>query len=160
MTRPTIRPMTAAEQQAYAATVADGYFRQRFEFGNEPEHVARAHTAEAMDRLWPGGRPAPGNYVFAAEVDGVVVGSLWLAEQSPGGPEDQGWIYDVQVVPDQRGKGYGRALVQAAEAKAGEFGCTALGLNVFGGNEIAISLYQSLGFQATSIQMAKQLVTD
>lgn len=105
MTRPTIRPMTAAEQQAYAATVADGYFRQRFEFGNEPEHVARAHTAEAMDRLWPGGRPAPGNYVFAAEVDGVVVGSLWLAEQSPGGPEDQGWIYDVQVVPDQRGKG-------------------------------------------------------
>lgn len=160
MTRLTIRPMTAAEQQAYAATVAEESVRQRVEFGGEPEHVARKHTAEAMERLWTGGRPAPGNHVFAAEVDGVVVGSLWLAEQSPGGPERQGWIYDVQVAPDQRGKGYGRALVRAAETKAAEFGCTALGLNVFGGNDAAISLYQSLGFQPTSLQMAKPLVTD
>jgi GNAT superfamily N-acetyltransferase len=157
VTRLTIRPMTGAEQQAYATTVADGYFRQRIEFGGEPEHVARAHTADAMDRLWPRGRPAPGNHVFAAEVDGVVVGSLWLAEQSPGGPEGQGWIYDVQVVPEERGNGYGRALVQVAETKAAELGCSALGLNVFGGNDVAISLYQSLGFQPTSLQMSKPL---
>jgi ribosomal protein S18 acetylase RimI-like enzyme len=61
------------------------------------------------------------------------------------------------VVPEERGNGYGRALVQVAETKAAELGCSALGLNVFGGNDVAISLYQSLGFQPTSLQMSKPL---
>lgn len=154
----TIRPMTAAEQHAYAAKVAEAYIDQRVEFGGEPEQVATAHAAEAMGRLWPEGRPAAGNHVFAAEVEGEVVGWLWLAEQSQGGPEGQGWIYDVQIDPEHRGQGYGRALVSAAEDKAREFGCSTLGLNVFGRNDTAISLYQSMGFQTSSLQLSKPLV--
>jgi ribosomal protein S18 acetylase RimI-like enzyme len=47
--------------------------------------------------------------------------------------------------------------MEAAEQQAREFGCTTLGLNVFGGNEVAIKLYESLGYRTTSHQMSKQL---
>jgi ribosomal protein S18 acetylase RimI-like enzyme len=47
--------------------------------------------------------------------------------------------------------------MQAAERLACEYGCSSLALNVFGGNEVAIKLYESLGYRTTSQQMTKQL---
>jgi len=152
-----IRPMTPAEIDAYVDHVALGYFQQRIEYGSEPPEVAERHTAEAMERFFPHRRPAEGQHLFAAEVAGEVVGSLWLAEQARGGPDGQGWVYDVEIDPAYRGKGYGRALMEVAERQAREYGCSSLGLNVFGGNEVAIRLYQSLGYRTTSQQMNKRL---
>jgi ribosomal protein S18 acetylase RimI-like enzyme len=47
--------------------------------------------------------------------------------------------------------------MEVAERQAREYGCSSLGLNVFGGNEVAIRLYQSLGYRTTSQQMNKRL---
>lgn len=157
MTALTVRPMTEAEQEAYRDKVAQGYVRQRVEFGGESEDVAAVHARESMERLWPGGRPAAGQHLYAAEVDGQLVGTLWLSETTPDGTPGNGWIYDVEIDDEHRGKGYGRDLICAAEELATELGCTTLGLNVFGGNEVAISLYQSLGFRPSSLQMSKPL---
>ena len=157
MTALVIRPMTPAEIDAYVDQVASGYVRQRVEFAGEAQEVAERHAADAVQRFFPDRRPASGQHVYAAEVAGEVIGSLWVAEQSRGGPERQGWVYDIQIDPPHRGRGHGRALMEAAERQALEFGCTSLGLNVFGGNEIAIKLYESLGYSTTSLQMSKQL---
>jgi ribosomal protein S18 acetylase RimI-like enzyme len=66
------------------------------------------------------------------------------------------WIYDIQVVPNQRGRGHGRALLEAAESEAQRRGGHSIGLNVFGGNDVALGLYESSGYQVASIQMRKR----
>lgn len=157
MTTLAIRPMTPAEIDGYVDHVARGYFQQRVEYGGEPVEVAQRHTADALARFFPDRRPAQGQHLFTAEVAGEVVGSLWLAEQARDGPDGQGWVYDIEIDPAYRGRGYGRALMEVAERQAREFGCSSLGLNVFGGNEAAIGMYEALGYRTTSQQMSKRL---
>jgi ribosomal protein S18 acetylase RimI-like enzyme len=47
--------------------------------------------------------------------------------------------------------------MQAFEALARERGAAYLSLNVFGGNDIARSLYRSLGYVEESLHMGKRL---
>lgn len=58
---------------------------------------------------------------------------------------------------EHRGAGYGRAIMLAAEDYARERSIDEVRLNVFGGNSIARSLYRSLGFLESTVQMAKRL---
>jgi ribosomal protein S18 acetylase RimI-like enzyme len=82
--------------------------------------------------------------VLAAEnAAGAVVGRVWVALQWPG---KIGAICQIEVVAEQRGKGYGRALLRAAEEATAAEGVEAIGLNVFGENTVARSLYASSGY--------------
>jgi ribosomal protein S18 acetylase RimI-like enzyme len=153
----TLRPMTDAEVASYGKGQEDGYARQMVEFGGMTEADAAAKASADMDRYWPDGRPAEGHHLFAAEVDGEVVGRLWLSVRSPDDVAGQGWIFDIEVDRTHRGKGLGRALMLAAFDQAKALGCTSLKLNVFGGNDVAIRLYQSLGFRTAQMQMTKLL---
>jgi GNAT superfamily N-acetyltransferase len=55
-------------------------------------------------------------------------------------------IHDLAVVPEHRGKGIGRALLNAAEAQARRRGCGKLTLEVQDANQRARALYASFGF--------------
>lgn len=55
-------------------------------------------------------------------------------------------IHDLAVLPEFRGRGVGRALLAAAEARARQLGCCKLTLEVREGNQRARSLYASVGF--------------
>ena len=81
---------------------------------------------------------------------------LWLATRSPNGAQ-AGWIYDVEVDEAHRGKGYGREIMLLAERECRRRGLTSLRLNVFGPNTVAQRLYESLGYEITSQNMAKRL---
>jgi ribosomal protein S18 acetylase RimI-like enzyme len=56
-----------------------------------------------------------------------------------------------------RGLGHGRQAMLLAEELARSEGASTIGLNVFGHNQVARSLYSSLGFRETSVQMRKDL---
>lgn len=56
-------------------------------------------------------------------------------------------IHDVAVVPEMRGKGIGKALFSAVEKESVRRGCCKMTLEVLSGNERAMRVYQSLGFQ-------------
>jgi ribosomal protein S18 acetylase RimI-like enzyme len=86
---------------------------------------------------------------------GEPVGTVWVALDRP--LRGVAWIYDIAINPEHRGKGYGRALLQAAERESAKQGAKAIGLNVFGTNTIARSLYESSGYQVTATQMRKEL---
>jgi ribosomal protein S18 acetylase RimI-like enzyme len=87
--------------------------------------------------------------------NGEQVGQVWIALNRPG--PGSAWIFDIEISPGHRGRGYGRALLQAAEEQARQHGASAIGLNVFGANTVARNLYESSGYQATSLVMRKPL---
>jgi ribosomal protein S18 acetylase RimI-like enzyme len=60
-------------------------------------------------------------------------------------------IHDLAVVPGQRGRGIGRALLDAAEEHARERGCCKLTLEVQEANAPARGLYRSFGFREYTI---------
>lgn len=62
---------------------------------------------------------------------------------------DGGAIQNVGIVPEHRGLGLGRALVQVALRGFQASGLTHVSLEVTAANEPAVTLYQSLGFRVT-----------
>jgi ribosomal protein S18 acetylase RimI-like enzyme len=60
------------------------------------------------------------------------------------------WLEDLFVDPEARGSGLGRALVEAAFARARERGCARVDLDVNEANPEALALYESLGFESWS----------
>ena len=57
------------------------------------------------------------------------------------------WLEDVFVEEHARGSGLGRALAEAALARARERGCARIDLDVNEANQAALALYESLGFE-------------
>src|SRR5487761_2418434 len=151
-----LRPMTDAEFALFRTRAVRDYAADKIkadEWAPEgSEGLAEAHT----DQLLPEGTRTPGMLLLMAETeqDGPV-GYAWLALA---GPEvDRAWIYDIAIDEEQRGKGYGRALLNGLKQAAIARGCSSIGLNVFAGNDIARRLYERAGFRLTSIHMAKPL---
>lgn len=151
-----LRPMTAEEYPEFLRRSLEGYVAQQVELGGIPPERAQADGERSFAELLPDGLATPGHWLNVGEVDGARVGLLWVALRTGPGPA-LAWVYDVEVDEAHRGKGYGRALMLAAEVLAREVGAERLGLNVFGGNTVARGLYESLGYATQSVQMYKRL---
>ena len=63
--------------------------------------------------------------------------------------KDYGEIISIYFLPAYMGKGYGRALLQAALDKLAEMGCTDILLWVLAENERAKKFYEKNGFSAS-----------
>ena len=63
-------------------------------------------------------------------------------------------IHDLAVIPDARGKGIGKRLLDAVEEKAKELGCAKLTLEVLEENP-AKRLYERFGFEVDYLFMNK-----
>lgn len=129
----------------YAGELAStGYFK-------DPDAMA----AEQFRQLLPEGLATPGHHIYHIRNENdVPVGVIWIGER----PEVRmGFIYSLDVMPEHRRRGYARGGMLAAEEEVQRLGLTSLGLNVFGQNAPAISLYQSLGYRVTNFNMKKDL---
>jgi len=69
----------------------------------------------------------------------------------------QGWIMDIVVLPEWRGKGAGRVLLEAAEDYCREHGVSYLGLAVSSHNVKAHRLYEKFGFAEERKLLVKRL---
>jgi ribosomal protein S18 acetylase RimI-like enzyme len=131
----TMRPMTRAEWDEWMPRQMAGY----------AEHIAASGVMSAADawakakadtaRSFQAGYATPGQLVFRL----------------------MAWVYNIEVDPAFRGRGFGRAAMILAEQEARSRGMTSLGLNVHGQNMVARSLYDSLGYDVTAMQMKKPL---
>ncbi len=86
----------------------------------------------------------PGAFAFSSH-DGFV-----LARAAGGEAE----ILTLAVAPPARGRGLGRALLQAAIAKAKALGAETLFLEVGADNPAALALYAGLGFAKVGMRKA------
>ena len=91
-----------------------------------------------------------GNEFYVANVgeDEGIAGYLWFGvSERPFSGIRIGWIYDIMVLPEHRGKGLGEALMRHALRVSKERGYRQTGLMVNQKNKVAWSLYKKLGFQ-------------
>ncbi len=154
-----MRPMSSTEFDAFREREIRGYANEQVSAGNWTQDEAESRSAEQTDSLLPLGIETPGTLLLIAETpEGVQIGHVWVALQRPPGSGSRAWIYDIEIEPEHRGKGFGRALLVAAEEETARHGISKIGLNVFGSNTTARSLYESAGYQVASTQMYKELV--
>jgi ribosomal protein S18 acetylase RimI-like enzyme len=148
--------LTGEEFTEYYREAVAGYAAANVATGNwKPEDAVR-RSEEAHAKLLPDGVATPKNHLFAARVENRKVGAIWFAERDEAsGP--LAYVYDVRVDADQRGKGYGRAVMEAVEAEVRALGLTKIQLHVHGDNTTARTLYGSAGYAETNVVMVKRL---
>jgi ribosomal protein S18 acetylase RimI-like enzyme len=154
-----LRPVTPAEFDDWLPRQMSGYAEMIVASGSMSAEDAREKARRDTERVLPAGLGSPGQLLFrvlAAEDEPV--GTLWLAVPGPDGP-DMAWVYDIEIDPAHRGRGYGRAAMLLAEEQAKARGMTSIGLNVHGKNVVARSLYDTLGYEVTAQQMKKDLLS-
>jgi ribosomal protein S18 acetylase RimI-like enzyme len=98
--------------------------------------------------------------VLVAEVAGVLVGYAFARIEPPclealTGPV--GWIHDLYVVAEGRGRRTGARLLDAAIQALGELGVADILLGVATQNKEAASLFRRRGFRPTLQEMALHL---
>jgi GNAT superfamily N-acetyltransferase len=152
----SLRPLTDEELSEFIEGDIERYVEERVRSGERTD-VARRIAREQSKLLFPDGIPADGQLLFRVlDYDGAAVGTLWIGPKH-GDLPGAFWVWDVRIEEPHRGKGYGRAAMELAEAEARSQGASELGLNVFGHNQVARQLYESMGYAATAIRMKKNL---
>ena len=149
----TFRRMRADEFEAWAADHARGYAEGMIAFGDLARVDAEAKAERDVAAVLPEGVETAATYLWVVENEGGRgVGSVFLGVRDGGA-----WLYDITIDEAERGRGYGRAAMLALEDEVQTLGFGELGLNVWGGNEVARSLYRSLGYAEVSVGMKKRL---
>jgi ribosomal protein S18 acetylase RimI-like enzyme len=153
----TLRPMTRAEWDEWMPRQMAGYAEHIAASGAMSEADAREKAKNDTARYFHSGFQTPGQLLYRMLAEDEVVGWLWLAAPGPDPDKQMAWVFNIEVDPAYRGRGYGRAAMLLAEDEARAHGMTSLGLNVHGQNTVARSLYESLGYDVMALQMKKPL---
>lgn len=148
----TGRPMTEAEYEVWILRAVEDYAADWTSRGMSAE-AAHAKSVADHERELPRGLATPGITFAVLEAAGAPVGHVWLAPHGEGS-----YVYDIEVDPGHRGRGYGRDLMLLAERTALAEGHRVLALQVFAGNTPALRLYESLGYRPVKVNYAKDLV--
>lgn len=114
------------------------YFGEEFGADGDGEHGGK--------RLMPEEEELRGFTIYLAVKDGTIIGKVNLQML-----DGTGGIYGLGVLPHERGKGYGRAILLLAVRKLKEANAKTVYLQVLTDNERALSLYQSCGFETASV---------
>ncbi|MFE2548131.1 GNAT family N-acetyltransferase [Streptomyces sp. NPDC059355] len=139
----TVRPLTEEEYPGWYAAEEAGYIADIVRAGALTPEQAKEKSDQDFAHHLPQGYLTPGHGFYAMEADGRVVGTGWV---------NHGFLPGVtfgcslEVYEEHRGKGYGRAAMTVGEWATRHGGDEVMMFNVFGGNEVAMGLYDSTGF--------------
>jgi len=148
--------MTQPEYDEYLKHLIPDYAADNVRAGYWDESEALEKSRQQIDSLLPQGLQTKDHYIFTL-VDGEqTVGMIWLRAQLDRAVKS-GFIFDVMVAEKFRGKGYGKQLMLLIEEKARELGLKSIGLHVFAYNKVAKNLYESIGYEISSLNMIKKL---
>ena len=150
---------TPAELSSWLDRTKSGYVAERVAAGDTLAE-ATANADASMERTFPSGSPARGQLAGWVVFEGRRVGEIWIGPFAD--DPRRWWVWNVEIDEAHRRKGVGRKAMDMAEKMARANGANSIGLNVFAHNRVARGLYQSLGYEESSVQMRKALapVTD
>ena len=144
--------MRQDEYEPWDAAHRVEYERGLIEFAGMSREAAREKVDHDVPAVLPDGLATPDTHFWVVEDDGRRVGSMFLGIRA-----GEAWLYDIVIDEPERGRGYGRKAMLALEDEVRSLGHDGIGLNVFGGNDVARGLYRSLGYVERSVQMGKEL---
>ncbi|MFF4602389.1 GNAT family N-acetyltransferase [Streptomyces sp. NPDC001339] len=149
------RPLSAGEYPAWRDAAVAEYVRTQVAQGTSRDRAEEAARAD-HHALLPDGAETPGQVLRLLVHGGTDVGHLWVALGRPGQPG--GYVVDVRVAPDHRGRGHGRTLMLVAERISLAAGDAVLGLYVYADNAPARRLYDSLGYRPAAYRLWKPVL--
>ncbi len=97
----------------------------------------------------------PNDSLLVLEKDGQVVGFVWMSLVSTLLDTCVGYIKNIYVARELRGRGYGRMLLEAADEWFQTHGATKATLDASVDNEQAVGLYEHVGYRTTRLRMEK-----
>jgi mycothiol synthase len=136
----SLRPFVSGADEAALANVQNAAFEGSFGFApNTPEQIAGYVEM----------RGAPGDILIAEDSSGGVIGYIWtsVTESKDDSGETTGMIEMTGVLPSQRGRGVGSAVIAAGLRHLRERGASVIDLEVDGENLSARRIYKDLGFK-------------
>jgi ribosomal protein S18 acetylase RimI-like enzyme len=139
-----VRSTQQSEFDSWYPRLVEGYGQSFVDAGLLSPEEARVRAEEQTAELLTDGLATEGHEFVTLLDRGEPVGEIWLRHGLEPG---MSYVFDVEVHADQRGKGYGRALMIAGEAASLAAGSERLGLHVFGHNTVARRLYEKLAYQ-------------
>ena len=147
--------MTEADYAAYLPRATEAYAAEvaRNNLVSEDEGLARSQRS--FETELPDGIHTPDQRLFIAE---DAEGDWSATCGSRGSPRPTPlFIYDIEVIAERRGEGFGRRLMELVEVEGRAMGMSRIELNVHADNEVARSLYESAGYREMRRQMVKLL---
>ena len=146
----TIRRLTPADVDAYQALRLRGLRESPEAFGSTYEEEVERPVASVAERLGGAGNTA----VFGAfGEDGALLGMGGVHREGKRKALHRAGIWGMYVVPEARGRGLGRALLQALVDYARTLeGVHRLELGVESTNTAARALYHAFGFVTWGVQ--------
>ena len=151
-------PFTDVDFHAWLVQAIPAFALTNVEDGRWTLAEAIEKSKEAHALLLPQGLQTPGQFFVrlrATEGD-EEIGTLWWAEAEKAGALEA-YVYSIEIDETARRRGFARAAFAELERVTRERGVHHLSLHVFGHNHGARRLYESLGFEPTSITLRKIL---
>jgi ribosomal protein S18 acetylase RimI-like enzyme len=150
-------PMEEGEFESYLARAIPGYADENVAAGAWDPEGALEKARKAYDQFLPEGLSTSDQHLFSiVDTDHQVkVGMIWYMLREGSGSRSA-FICDFEIDEAFRRKGYGRRALRHLEKELDKRGATRVGLHVFSGNVAARSLYESLGYTTTGVNMVKR----
>ena len=155
-----LRRMNAEEFAAWLRKAIPIYAAEKVASGQWQEGEALALSTGEHEKLLPDGHSTSGNHFFnVLEQAGDPVGMIWFAEKTKFS-QPIAYVFNIEIQPEQRGRGHAKHALQALEAEAARLGLHGIALHVFGHNHAARKLYAGLGYEPTNISLFKSVPAD
>jgi ribosomal protein S18 acetylase RimI-like enzyme len=152
-----LMPMEPEAWEAWRVASIRDYAAEKVRAGTwSPESADEKAATEFAGLLTDGQHTAGHEFRSIVTGAGETAGVLWFAGQDEVG-HGTAFIYDIVIDPEQRGRGYGRAAMEALEPLARSLGYDAIRLHVFGHNTVARHLYEAVGYAETDLMMMKRI---
>jgi ribosomal protein S18 acetylase RimI-like enzyme len=149
--------MTPEEFDHFAIESKSRYIDEKMKANNLTQDEANKIADADFARILPDGYQSKDNFLYnLMDQENNNVGYLWYCIRGSTNNK-KAFIADIMIREKFRGKGYGREAMLLLETDVKSRGLKHIGLHVFGFNEVAIKLYQSMGYQTTDLVMEKYL---
>jgi GNAT superfamily N-acetyltransferase len=155
-----IRAMAEADREAVIGLLGE---LNAFEFTLSDDRSLDPADWSALLQAHETAVGSKGGQLLVAEESGAVIGfcALLFEHDEPlyvrADVRPHGRITELVVTKTARAAGVGRALLRQAEACCRQAGLAAMAIGALAGNEVALGLYQSEGFQVQATELLKRL---
>jgi len=149
-------PMTQSEFEAFIEHIIPTYAADNVRAGFWSEDEAMERSRKQTESLLSQGLQTKDHFLYTLYDGDDAVGMIWLRAEL-NRPVKRGFILDVEIKEEFRGKGYGKQAMLLIEEKARELGIKRMGLNVFAYNDVAKNLYERIGYKVSTMNMLKDL---